>query len=73
MKLAKPGEIEHLCSPNALLTFKEYLEDYASVDVKARGARVLDKYLNEISDPVLKEETRTRLKMIEAGTRDTFL
>lgn len=73
MKLAKPGEIEHLCSSNALLTFKEYLEDYASADVKALGAVVLDKYLNEIADPALKEETRTRLKMIEAGTRDTFL
>ncbi len=72
MKLAKPGEIEHLCSPNALLTFKEYLEDYASVDVKALGAQVVERYLGEIDDPLLREETREMLKKIEGGERDCF-
>lgn len=72
MKLAKPGEIEHLCSPNALLTFKEYLEDYASVGVKALGAQVLERYLGEIDDPLLREETREMLRKIEGGERDCF-
>jgi 2-iminoacetate synthase len=73
MKLAKPGEIHHLCSPNALLTFKEYLEDYAPGDIKEKGSQVLDKYLGEIEDRALKEETRARLKKIEEGLRDTYL
>ncbi|MBE9531978.1 MAG: [FeFe] hydrogenase H-cluster radical SAM maturase HydG [Proteobacteria bacterium] len=73
MELAKPGEIQHLCKPNALLTFKEYLEDYAATDVKRDGAKVIEKYLAEIKNPRLREETRERLKRIEGGERDSFI
>lgn len=73
MNLAKPGDIQHLCSPNALLTFKEYLEDYAATDIKAKGTEVVEKYLGEIADPGLKEATREMLKRIEGGERDCFI
>lgn len=73
MNLAKPGEIQHLCKPNALLTFKEYLEDYAPADIKTKGAKVVEKYLGEIDDPRLREATREMLRKIEGGVRDTFI
>lgn len=72
MELAKPGEIKNLCAPNAILTFKEYLEDYAPEDVKRAGLPVLKKNLEEIEDPALRKETKKRIKKIEAGMRDIF-
>ncbi len=72
MKLIKGGKIHDLCRPNAILTFKEYLEDYASTSVKKLGIEIADQYLEEISDPGIKKETRDRLKRIEKGERDLY-
>lgn len=72
MSLAKPGIIQNLCRPNAILTFKEYLEDYASKQVKDLGLKIIDKYLEQIPDISIKEETKRRLKRIEKGERDSY-
>jgi len=72
MDLAKPGDIQDLCRPNALLTFKEYLEDYASGDLKDLGEGIVGKYLDEIGDEKIKVETIARLKRIESGERDLY-
>ncbi len=72
MDLAKPGEIGDLCLPNAILTFEEYLLDYASEGTKGKGEQVISRYLREIGSPVLLEETRTRLARLTAGERDLY-
>ncbi|MFQ5442661.1 MAG: [FeFe] hydrogenase H-cluster radical SAM maturase HydG [Thermodesulfobacteriota bacterium] len=72
MELARPGDIKNLCGPNAILTFKEYLEDYAPADVKKDGLAILDMSVKEIKDCLLREETEKRIKKIEAGERDLF-
>ncbi len=72
MELAKPGDIQNLCRPNAILTFKEYLEDYASLEVKQLGLEILEKYLQQISDSHILEETRIRLERIKNGERDIY-
>jgi 2-iminoacetate synthase len=72
MNLIKSGEIHNLCRPNAILTLKEYLEDYASFNVKKLGLKVINKYLNEISDEEIRKETEKRLKRIEKGERDLY-
>ncbi len=72
MDLAKPGKIQELCRPNAILTFKEYLEDYASEDLKKIGLQIINKYLKQISDRDIKRETEKKLKKIEKGGRDLF-
>lgn len=72
MDLAKPGSIQNLCRPNALLTFKEYLEDYASEEVKKLGIKIIDKYLTEIPNKTIREETKKRLSHIEKGARDLY-
>ncbi|MFQ5354073.1 MAG: [FeFe] hydrogenase H-cluster radical SAM maturase HydG [Thermodesulfobacteriota bacterium] len=72
MELARPGDIKDLCAPNAILTFKEYLEDYAPEDVVRAGLPVLKRSLELIEDKALREETERRLKKIEAGIRDLF-
>ena len=72
MDIAKPGEIHFFCRPNAILTFKEYLIDYATEKVKVQGERVIEKYLKQIKDPKRAEETRNRLILIENGERDLY-
>jgi 2-iminoacetate synthase len=72
MSLAKPGKIQNLCRPNALLTFKEYLEDYSSKEVKKLGLKIINKYLGKIPDENIRKETHVRLKRIEYGERDLF-
>lgn len=72
MDLAKPGEIHNFCRPNAILTFKEYLEDYASAEVKVLGEEIIKKYLNEIPDKTRARHTMIRLERIMEGERDIY-
>jgi len=73
MHIAKPGEIHNLCRPNAILTLKEYLIDYATPEVKELGEKIIQKYLVEITDKGnRRKETEERLKRIEKGERDLY-
>ncbi len=72
MDFAKPGNIQNFCRPNAILTFQEYLEDYASKQVKKLGTKILNQYLQQIPDLNIKKETQNRLKKIEKGERDLY-
>ncbi len=72
MDMAKPGEIQDLCGPNAVLTFKEYLLDYASPETRSVGEGSLRHHLEGISNPALREQTEKRLHRIEEGERDLY-
>jgi 2-iminoacetate synthase len=71
MDLAKPGEIKLHCDPNAIATFTEYLEDYASPSTKVAGESAVDSFLDGMEMPVrtAAEKMRTRIK---SGERDVF-
>lgn len=72
MPLAKSGEIQNTCQPNALLTFKEYLMDYASPETRRIGEQTIQKHLDMIPNPKVKQMTIDELKKIETGTRDLY-
>lgn len=72
MHFAKPGEIQNLCRPNAILTFQEYLNDYASAKSKKLGKKIIEKYLKQIPNSSIKKETEERLKKINKGERDLY-
>ncbi len=72
MDLAKPGNIQNLCRPNAILTFKEYLEDYASQEVKEAGLKIINKYIKQIPSDSIRRKTQIRLQRIESGERDLY-
>lgn len=72
MSLAKVGEIQNLCQPNAILTFKEYLEDFASPKTREIGERVIRDYLKHIPNPKLERKTEERLVQIREGARDLY-
>lgn len=72
MNFAKPGNIQNFCRPNAILTFKEYLEDYASEKVRRIGLKIINQYIKKIPDTGVRQETRKRLKRIDRGSRDIY-
>ncbi len=72
MDMAKPGDIQGLCAPNAILTFKEYLLDYASPETRRAGEKSLSCHIGELPPGALREETERRLHRIENGTRDLY-
>ena len=50
MDMAKPGEIKYHCTPNALSTFAEYLNDYASPETRAVGRAMIEKMMSEMEE-----------------------
>ena len=70
MSLCKTGQIKNCCLPNALLTLKEYLEDYASPDTDAMGEAVVSEQLSQIPSPAIREKAETYLAKIHQGERD---
>lgn len=72
MSLAKTGKIQNVCQPNAILTFKEFLMDYASEETRKIGERTIEKNLSLIDSPEILEATRERLLRIENGERDLY-
>ena len=70
MSLVKSGQIANFCHPNAILTLKEYLEDYASPETKAKGEAIIQKRLEMIPNEKVKEVVREHLNDIHEGRRD---
>ena len=70
MSLCKSGQILNCCHPNALLTLKEYLQDYASPATRAVGLDMIRKELDKIPSDKVRARTIRCLDAIEAGQRD---
>ena len=70
MSLCKAGEIQNCCHPNALMTLKEFLIDYASDETKKIGNELIEKEIDNIGKEKVKEIVRKRLLKIEKGERD---
>ncbi len=70
MSLLKAGQIQNCCHPNALMTLKEYLIDYASPETKAIGEKLIEAELNNIPKEKVRQIARDNLQKIEQGVRD---
>ena len=70
MQLVKSGQIANCCQPNALMTLKEYLEDYASEDTRRKGERAILEELNNIGSDKVRQITINRLELMKEGKRD---
>ncbi|MEN6391239.1 MAG: hypothetical protein ABFD04_12550 [Syntrophomonas sp.] len=73
MGIAKKGKIHNLCMPNAILTFKEYLLDYASQETVKVGEPLIEKEFNALPNPQVQKIVSEMLDRIAAGERDLFL
>ncbi|WP_427340005.1 [FeFe] hydrogenase H-cluster radical SAM maturase HydG [Caloranaerobacter sp. DY30410] len=70
MALAKSGQIHNVCLPNALLTFKEFLLDYADEELKELGRKTIEEALKQIPKESARKATIKYLERIENGERD---
>ena len=70
MKLLKSGQIHNCCHPNALLTLKEFLLDYASPETRALGEKMIEQELLNIPNPKARETAQKYLAEIAQGNRD---
>lgn len=70
MKLVKAGQIANCCQPNALMTLKEYLEDYASADTKQKGETVIINEIPCIPNEKVRAIAIKHLNEIKEGKRD---
>ncbi len=70
MSLVKNGKIANCCTPNALITLKEYAEDYASPRTKESAERLIGELAGGIPSVKVRERVERNLKEIEQGARD---
>ena len=70
MALCKSMQILNCCHPNALMTLKEYLEDYASEETKKIGMELINREIEKITNPKVKQTTYEHIHDISEGKRD---
>jgi len=72
MEFAIPGFVKRFCTPNAVLTFLEYLNDYATGETLEAGLQQIDRELAGMPESKAKEELLDRMERVRAGTRDLY-
>ncbi len=72
MEFSVPGFIKRYCTPNAILTLAEYLEDYAPEDTKIKGYELIKKSLEEMEDGNYKKKLEEKLELLMKGKRDLY-
>lgn len=70
MEVAKSSFVHNFCMPNAILTLKEYLLDYASDETRKTGEKAIDKYVSKLEDIKTKQFVLQALDRMEKGERD---
>lgn len=73
MEVAKSSFVHNFCMPNAILTLKEYLLDYAKEETKAIGENAINKYVGRLEDEKTKKFVLQALERMEKGERDIRL
>lgn len=71
MEFSVPGFIKHFCTPNAILTLAEYLEDYAPAETAQKGWEVIEKNVLELNEKMQKS-LRKRIERVKQGERDLY-
>lgn len=70
MSLIKSGQIANCCQPNALITLKEYLTDYASPETVKNGIKVIENEVEKIPNEKTRGLAKKYIGEIENGKRD---
>lgn len=70
MSLVKSGNIANICQPNALMTLREFIEDYGDSETKRLGEALIEEELARIKNETIREKTINNLEEIKNGKRD---
>ena len=72
MEFAIPGFIGNFCTPNAIITLSEYLEDYSSEETKKVGYALIEKEVAKLPEGDRKELVKKRIELVKQGKRDLY-
>ena len=72
MEFAIPGFVKRFCTPNALLTFAEYLYDFSSERTLKAGLQLIDNELTRIGDNSMRASVTAKLEEMKQGKRDLY-
>ena len=72
MSLCKSGQIQNCCHPNALMTLKEYLMDYASPATKTLGDQLIEREVLNVPNEKARAVVLKNLRLIEQDNRRDF-
>jgi 2-iminoacetate synthase len=73
MDLAKPGLIKSFCHPNGLVSFAEYLTDFATAKTRKKGFELIENLVKQEENPAIQAGIRKSLERIADGERDIYL
>lgn len=68
MEICKSQQIHNFCQPNAIMTLKEYLEDYASHETKEVGEKLIKSEVETLLN--VRSQVEENLVKIENGERN---
>ena len=72
MDIAKQGDIHNMCNPNALISFREYLHDFANEEEQKKGNKLIEKHLSKL-EPKTQKITKEMIEKIDKGEKDQYL
>ncbi len=72
MEFSVPGFIKRYCSPNAILTLAEYLEDYATSEIKIKGYAMIERKILDLAKYQKTEILQKKLEKLKNGERDLY-
>ena len=72
MEFSVPGFIKRFCTPNAILTMAEYIEDYAPEQTAIKGWKAIEKNIETLEDDKIKMSVLEKIEKIKAGERDLY-
>ena len=70
MQLCKSGQIANCCQPNALMTLREYLDDYASEETRRKGLELMNVEVEKIPNEKVRAIAKQHINDIDSGLRD---
>jgi len=72
MEFSVPGFIKRFCTPNAILTLAEYIEDYATPEVSEKAWKIIDKEIKGLDSEKVVGQLKERIEKIKNGERDMY-
>ncbi len=72
MELAKTGDIGKICVPNAISTFEEYLNDFATTKTKEKGKDFIKEEVEKLENEATINKVKKMLGRVDSGDRDVF-
>lgn len=72
MSLARTGEIQNVCAPNALMTLMEYVLDYGDEELHKMAEELVEREIDKLSKEEMRNTVRSNIERLKNGDRDIY-